>query len=72
MARLFANLVKEPSLTSKNGQLEFLRALLSEFLGTLLFVLISTGAVCRNTQRRVFVAPADRSYPLQSPLLKHS
>lgn len=45
MARLFANLVKEPSLTSKNGQLEFLRALLSEFLGTLLFVLISTATV---------------------------
>lgn len=46
MVRFGANIFKEPSLTSRPGLLGFLRAILAEFLGTLLFVLISTGAAC--------------------------
>ena len=43
MAAFFSNVLKEKSLTSRNGILGFVRALLAEFLGTLLFVLIATG-----------------------------
>ena len=43
MAPFASSVLKENSLTSRDGLLGFARALLAEFLGTLLFVLIATG-----------------------------
>ena len=43
MAPPAIDVFREPGLKSKRGLLGFMRALLAEFLGTLMFVLISTG-----------------------------